>query len=328
MAIVDNIRLLVKVSQLYYQENMSQKEISALLDISRPQICRILSSAKENGIVSIQIKNPYGAELAVERDLVNAFGLKDAFVTDVSACSAEEMKDAFAARCSKQLEQFLPESGIVGVMSGQTLAAVASAVTQLNRSNLEFVPLVGGLCPQGNEISANVVARMLAHKSNACYSVLNAPILMSSDKARNILVREPAISAVLEKGERCQVALVGIGQISTKATSYQFGAFSDRDIQELRGAGAVASLAVSYLNAQGEIIDSAITRRSIGWTLKKRRHCKVIAFAFGRSKLDSVLAALKGDYVDVLMTTLEFAQQLLAAAQTNKEPADGEDAEG
>ena len=316
MAIVDNVRLLVKVSQLYYQENMSQKEISARLDISRPQICRVLNSAKESGIVSIQIKNPYGNELTVERELVNTFGLKDAFVTDVSGCSGDEVKDVFARRCSEQLEQFLPESGTVGVMSGQTLAAVASAVTQLNRSNLEFVPLVGGLCPQGNEISANVLARMLAHKANACYSVLNAPILMSSDRARNMLVEEPAISAVLEKGERCQVALVGIGQVSTKATSYQFGAFSDQDIEELRRTGAVASLAVSYLNAEGEIIDSAITRRSIGWTLKKRRHCKVIAFAYGKSKLDSVLAALKGNYVDVLMTTAEFARQLLAARES------------
>ncbi|HJD18067.1 MAG TPA: transcriptional regulator [Candidatus Fournierella excrementavium] len=315
MAIVDNVRLLVKVSQLYYQENMSQKEISALLDISRPQICRILSSAKESGIVSIQIKNPYGDELAVERELVNTFGLKDAFVTDVSGCLGEETKEVFALRCSEQLEQFLPESGVVGVMSGQTLAAVASAVTQLNRSNLEFVPLVGGLCPQGNDISANVVARMLAQKANACYSVLNAPILMSSDRARNMLVEEPAISAVLDKWERCQVALVGIGQVSTKATSYQFGAFSDQDLEELRKTGAVASLAVSYLNADGEIIDSSITRRSIGWTLKKRRRCKVIAFAYGQSKLDSVLAALKGNYVDVLMTTAEFARQLLTEAK-------------
>lgn len=38
MAITDNLRMMVKVCRLYYEENLSQKEISALMGISRPQI--------------------------------------------------------------------------------------------------------------------------------------------------------------------------------------------------------------------------------------------------------------------------------------------------
>ena len=37
MAITDNLRMMVKVCRLYYEENLSQKEISALMGISRPQ---------------------------------------------------------------------------------------------------------------------------------------------------------------------------------------------------------------------------------------------------------------------------------------------------
>lgn len=36
MAITDNLRMMVKVCRLYYEENLSQKEISALMGISRP----------------------------------------------------------------------------------------------------------------------------------------------------------------------------------------------------------------------------------------------------------------------------------------------------
>lgn len=45
MAITDNLRMMVKVCRLYYEENLSQKEISALMGISRPQISRMLTCA-------------------------------------------------------------------------------------------------------------------------------------------------------------------------------------------------------------------------------------------------------------------------------------------
>ena len=38
MAITDNLRMTLKVCQLYYEENLSQKEIASQTGISRPQI--------------------------------------------------------------------------------------------------------------------------------------------------------------------------------------------------------------------------------------------------------------------------------------------------
>ncbi|HEX2926945.1 MAG TPA: hypothetical protein VHP38_11945 [Ruminiclostridium sp.] len=48
MAIYDNQRLIVKVCKLFYEDNMSQKDISSTLGISKPQVCRMLNFAKEN----------------------------------------------------------------------------------------------------------------------------------------------------------------------------------------------------------------------------------------------------------------------------------------
>ena len=58
MAITDNLRMMVKVCRLYYEENLSQKEISALMGISRPQISRMLTCARSQNIVTIKINNP------------------------------------------------------------------------------------------------------------------------------------------------------------------------------------------------------------------------------------------------------------------------------
>ena len=51
MAIYDNKRLVIKACKLFYEDNMSQKDISLLLGISKPQVCRMLNFAKEINIV-------------------------------------------------------------------------------------------------------------------------------------------------------------------------------------------------------------------------------------------------------------------------------------
>ena len=43
--------LLVRISELYYQQNLSQQDISKITGISRPTISRLLDEAKETGVL-------------------------------------------------------------------------------------------------------------------------------------------------------------------------------------------------------------------------------------------------------------------------------------
>ena len=56
--IIDDIRLIYKCCSLYYEDNMSQQEISETLQISRPSVARMIKSGRRSGIVKIEIKNP------------------------------------------------------------------------------------------------------------------------------------------------------------------------------------------------------------------------------------------------------------------------------
>ena len=85
MGTMNNKRLMIKVCELYYIQNKSQKEISAILGISRPQICRLITAAKETGIVNISISNPYVRETELENRLIGRFGIRDALVETAPA---------------------------------------------------------------------------------------------------------------------------------------------------------------------------------------------------------------------------------------------------
>ena len=311
MAIFDNPRLLVKVCRLFYEDNLSQKEISSILNISRPQISRMLNYAKENNIVQITIQNPYTHEIAIEQRLMEKFHLKGAFVTDIIYKDSDEMRMKLGEQCAEQLDTYLTDYSSVGVMSGKTIAAVANATHRLNRTGLEFIPLVGCMGPQGQSWQANLIAQTLAQKTGGSYCTLDAPVLMQSEAARQYMLHEPAIAKVLEKGTRCNVLLVGIGQISTTSTAYEGGAFVREDITDLISKGAVASVCTSYLSSDGKIIDTSLNSRSIGLPLQKNDKTTVIAIVAGPNKIEPTKAALASGFIDVLMTTLDFAEQLL-----------------
>ncbi|WP_331279554.1 helix-turn-helix domain-containing protein [Tetragenococcus muriaticus] len=47
------------VAQLYYEDGLSQAAIAKKLQMSRPTISRFLQLAKEEGLVKIQVENPF-----------------------------------------------------------------------------------------------------------------------------------------------------------------------------------------------------------------------------------------------------------------------------
>ena len=79
--IIDDIRLIYKCCSLYYEDNMSQQEISEVLQISRPSVARMIKSGRKSGIVNIEIKNPDNLMFAnMERELEKKFGLEEVVI--------------------------------------------------------------------------------------------------------------------------------------------------------------------------------------------------------------------------------------------------------
>lgn len=311
MSILDNTRLMVKVCKLCYEDNMSQAEISEQLKISKSQISRIINAAKERGILNIYIKNPFSEELELEKILKEQYHLEDVFIADAGNGPSESQFASFTRQCAQQLEQMIPDHARIGVMSGKTISAVAKQFPTTKKRHLHFIPLVGAMGNSGNDWNANSIARILAFKTDSSYSVLNAPILTQSPDARDYFVKEPDIASVLKEGEQCDLALVGIGQISTKSTAYLSGAYREEDLKSLEEAGAVASVSISYIDADGRIIENSVTDRSIAWPLKQYPDTNVVLIATGLSKAEGLKAVLKGGYINTLMIPLSLAKKIL-----------------
>jgi deoxyribonucleoside regulator len=306
-------RLLAKISRLYYEDGLNQQDIAKRLGISRPHVSRMLATAKAEGIVNITINNPYSREQDIEQELVETFGILDAFVVSLEESSEQRFLHQLGRNCAALLESVLKDNDIVGVMAGRTIAAVAAELEYFERNALQFTPLVGGWGPAGSAWHANSNTMMFAEKLKSTYWLLHAPAVVASQETRELLMKEPEIASLFDITRKSSVAVVGIGQVSKEATIVQTGYFGDTDLNDVIQKGAVANVCASFLNEEGENIAFSAQTRMIGIDIPElRQHTNVIAVASGQDKVEAITATLRGKWIDILVTDLETAQWVLA----------------
>lgn len=311
MGIIDNKRLIVKICELYYLQNMSQKEISDSLGISRPQISRMIASAKTEGILTISIKNPFSRESEIEHQIIQKYGIKDALVLNTGGSTSEERMASFGSEAATLLEDYIPQDTIVGLMSGKTVKTIVDSLPHGTKKLKMIVPLVGAINTSEVETHANSIARKIADFHNSPAIALNAPAYVSDAALAHRLKEEVNIKKVLELGKKCHVCVVGIGNLDMDATNIQEQGLTQDDLELLKREGAVASVCCSYLNQEGKEVGREVMDRSIGVTLKELKRSRLIAAAIGHSKVKAIEAALKSGHIDVLVTNIATAQELL-----------------
>ncbi|WP_258566825.1 sugar-binding domain-containing protein [Microbacterium sp. Se5.02b] len=134
--------LMVRVAELYYDEDKTQDEIGGLLKVSRWKVGRLLTQAKDRGIVRIEIVHPRARRLGLERLLVERFGLTDAVVVP-----APDGDDGTLERVAQAAADFLtalrPVPRTLGVSWGRTLRAVAEALPDGWANGVTVVQLNG-----------------------------------------------------------------------------------------------------------------------------------------------------------------------------------------
>jgi DNA-binding transcriptional regulator LsrR (DeoR family) len=312
MGMLGNDRLVIKVCQLYYGENLSQKAISQRLFVSRPQISRMLAYARDTGLVTIRLNNPYAGEDRLEEELTKAYGLRTVQVINTFSKEGEGAREVIGQNAGVRVAGYLSQCKIVGVMSGKSVFHVISNAFPVHNRNLSFVSLVGGMGSAGAEWHANYMAQCLAEKTGGRAYLLHAPLVMRNEDAKRNLVNEEGIRYVFDLAGRCDVIFAGVGQIDAGATMIESGILNGEDLAFLEKAGAAAAVGAVFFDREGTVLDNEFTRRFIGIGAEQLCACpNVVAVAFGREKIGAIDASLRSSLIHELITSADTARALL-----------------
>lgn len=295
-------RQLVKVSSMYYSDGWTQAQIAQKLGVSRPVISKLLQRAKDEGIVKVYIKDESVHTVELERKLEKYFGLSDAVVVPNNGLTGEMAKREVGQAGANYISNHMKDVKSIGISWGETLANLVQEYPFERREEVTVVPLEGGMGVKQVQIHANQLANELAKKLHASCTYLYAPAIVETEELKERLMGMQDIQMVLESGRNVDVALVGIGNPFADSTLMKLGYLQESDLRRLREVGTVGDIGFRFFDENGQSIQDTLNTKVIGITLEEFKNIKkVIAVVEGEHKVESVLGALRGQFIDVLI---------------------------
>jgi DNA-binding transcriptional regulator LsrR (DeoR family) len=303
------------VAELYYERDLSQPEVAAVTGFSVSKVSRLLSAAREQGIVHISVEPPTEERPAVGEELEERFGVI------VRITPGQQRDPAQAARvaglgAADHVLPWIPEAGSIGIASGYTVAALVAAMPRMRRPELVIVPVVGGWDTENPFLDGNEAARRMAERLGAQSRTLHAPAVVDTPEMKAALLREPTVAATTSAWNHLDVALLGIGGQPESYPGYRtvVDRLGEASRHELRDMGVIGDLGGHFFRADGTFVD-AWSSRTLAISIEELRAVqRVIAVAAGGPKAAPILGALRTGLVDVLITDRPTAEAVLRLA--------------
>lgn len=317
---IDDSRLMIKVCDLYYNQDISQQQIAKMLGLSRPTISKLLSLAREQGIVQIKIVNLDTIEYwQLERELEEKYGLNEVRIVREGE-TEEESKDALGSMVARYLRRKIKEGNTVGVSMGSTLYHMVSQMENLEKEesgfmnkaeNVTFVPLVGGVGQLRMELHSNSLAERLSRFYGGKFIPLHAPARVSSKSIRDELMKEESVLAAIRQTKHLDIAVVGIGYPNENSAIKATGYFKENEIDSLIERKVAGELCMQFYDIFGDTSAYSEDNTVIGIDIHKltKVPCS-IGVAGGMEKLPAIKGAIKGRYINTLITDVQCANAL------------------
>lgn len=312
----DQLRLLAKVARMYHEQGIRQSQIATDLCVSQARVSRLLRQASELGIVRTIVTLPPGVYTDIEQQLAKRYGLLDAAVVDTAGAGDDVMR-ALGAATATYLSETLANGDAIGISSwSATLLATVDAMRPKNGLAVEVVTqLLGGIGDPHVQVNATRLLDRFAKLTGSRPLFLPTPGLVTSPEVRRALLDDPAVRGVRELWQRLSVAIVGIGSVQPSPLLQQSGnAIESAQQEELRALGAVGDVCYRFFDQDGRLIDSPFNDRILGIDPDQLKSVpRRIGVAGGSAKFAAIAAALKGGWVNTLVTDIDTAHGLLSA---------------
>ncbi|UCD79358.1 MAG: sugar-binding transcriptional regulator [Desulfobacterales bacterium] len=305
------LEFLARMASLYYLEGKTQVEVARALGISRQKVQRLLSQARELGIVEINIKTSTAVSLDFEKKLKSRFNLSDALVA-ASYPDEEERRRSVTRAAAGYLERHLSDGMVVTVGMGRNTGGIPDFYHPSSRINCTFVSAMGSSPHVGESINPNDICQKLAANSGGRAIHLHAPAYVESKRVRDILYAQEAVGPILTKARKADIAIVGIGTPSDDATLVRMDCISLPEAKKLAHSGAVGDMLGTYFDLEGRLINPETHGHLVGLTLDDLRHIRtVIAVVSEKGKSKAILGALHTGVIHVLITDSDNAMEVM-----------------
>lgn len=307
--------LLCRIGMMYFQQGLTQEQIAGRLALSRTKVVRLIQQAEREGIVRVSVRAPEEVHTDLEIALEKRYGLREAVVAHVQAgASNAELFQEVGEAAAGYFTRCLSSNQVIGVTWGATLLAMVNAVQQQSAPEITIVQMDGGLGSNPHDAHAFAMCRKLADRLESRLCLLSAPGVVDSYEIKQAILADRNIQLALARLDEVQIAFVGIGAPHIDSLLMRDGTIvKQHELESLLAHGAVGDIALRFMDREGHVVKTELDDRVIGVTFDqlKKIPC-VVGVAGGLHKLEVVRAALRGGWLDALVTDHHLARCLVA----------------
>lgn len=297
-----DIEVIVQVAELYYEMGQTQQEIADKLNYSRPMISKLLSNAHDLGIVEISVKNPNTEAKELAMEMEGIFSTEDRpfrAIVVPSSTQDELTKSRVYEAAANYLEENLSDNEIVGIGRGSSVYGLVNNLSGNKRTGIKTVPLAGGMGSIDSLYQVNETARKAASSLGGVCHYVYSPVYLGHRATKDAILSDPELKPAFDLWDELDWAVVGIGAIFQSNNNYY------RDLvlkaEEKTGQKVVADLCINLIDPSGSPVAYQAPVVAINLS-QLRKTKKVVAIASGTYKTQAILACIRGNWMDTLVT--------------------------
>jgi DNA-binding transcriptional regulator LsrR (DeoR family) len=305
----------IKVARMYYYQDMTTEAIAHELNVSRSTVSRLLTFAKAQGLINIQIVDPNEHPQLLEKKITEQFHIKRAHVVPVANIAGEgEWLARVVQYTASYLNSLFGSGMIMGIAWGTTISGISKHLLPKATHNSQIIQLngAGNIQSMGIEYASEIIVRF-AQNYQAAANLFPVPTFFDFASTKQAMWKERSIRRLLDLQSQADLLLYSIGAVNAGIPShvYSAGYLERTDLQEIRRLDLAGDIATVFFREDGSYRNIPINERASGPDLELFTKKHGICVVSGLAKVRGLAAALRGGLISELIVDEPTARSLV-----------------
>jgi deoxyribonucleoside regulator len=305
----------LRAAQMYYLQDLTMDAIARELRTSRSTVSRLLSSARDSGLVQVQIRNPLDTAPELEGLIRRRFGVDVHVVPVVETLNEAETLDRVAMQAARTIGPLVDSNAIIGVAWGSTLSAVSRQLTRKITHDSVIVQLNGAGNMHTTGITyASDIMRRFGSAYGARVEQFPVPAFFDHAATKTAMWNERSVQRILALQAKMSIAIFGVGSVDADYPSHVYagGYLDENDLKILANSDVVGDVATVFFRSDGSSDGIVLNERSTGPALSELRQVRRrICVVSGVSKINGLKGALAAGLATDLILDEATARRLV-----------------
>ncbi len=305
----------IRAARMYYYQHLTTAVIAKEMKVSRSTVSRLLSFARETGLVDIRIIEPTEMPDKLAQSLIERYGIENVHVVPVPEIASEaDSLERVALYTANYLNTIFDSDMILGIAWGTTLTAVSKHLLRKNTHNSHVVQLNGAGNTQSMGIGyASQIIMRFSENYSARAHLFPVPTFFDYAETKQALWREGSVKRILDLQAQADLLLYSIGAVNAGIPShvYSAGFLTDADYKALDQYRIVGDIATVFFKEDGSSGNIPMNKRASGPDLSTFREKHAICVVSGLAKVRGLHAALTGKLMSELIIDEPTARALI-----------------